>query len=151
MAKKVLKHSRAARRGLVEDGDAKDLSKLPKAEPELVKKSIIRTTIKNENLLAKKMEMLKARKTAPKNLSKARKQLAEHKLGILEAKITLSIARARMVQGARKAGWEQINKAAVVGLDAPKPTQIAEEMVDEEETTLMVAPNPFAGLEEEDA
>lgn len=119
MAKKILKHSRAARRGLIDEGVALDLAKLPKAEPEAVRKSIIRTTITNENLLVKKMELSKIKKLQPKRHTRqVKRQAAADKLGVLLAKIAQLVARARMVQAARKAGWDQINKAARASVEA---------------------------------
>ncbi|PVH18331.1 uncharacterized protein CXQ87_001254 [Candidozyma duobushaemuli] len=114
MAKKVSKHSRAARRGEINlDGEAKSLATLAKGENSDVRKSIIRTTIKNENLLAKKMENDAIRKKSNKRKTSALK----HKLdrnskldGVLASKIQQSIDRAKYVQTARKSGWDQINK-----------------------------------------
>ncbi|KAK6199423.1 Alb1-domain-containing protein [Scheffersomyces amazonensis] len=114
MAKKISKHSRAARRGeLNDDGEGKDLSKVAKAENNDVKKSIIRTTIKNENLLMKKMENQKIKKTLNKKKSNAIRHRVERNdklTGVLANKIEQSIARARYVQATRKAGWDKINK-----------------------------------------
>lgn len=163
MAKKILKHSRAARRGLIDDGVALDLAKLPLAEPELVRKSIIRTTITNENLLVKKMELSKMRKLKPKNpTSTAKRLMTSDKLGVLLAKIAQSVARARMVQAARKAGWDQINKAAKAAtttdkLDTLKPL-VADAMdedidgddIEEATVTLAKVANPFASLEQDE-
>lgn len=108
------KRSRAARRGEVDlEGEAKSLASVPKAENSDVRKSIIRTTIKNENLLAKKMEKDAIRKKSNKKKTSALK----HKLGrglkldgVLASKIQQSIDRAKYVQTARKLGWDQINK-----------------------------------------
>lgn len=89
------------------DPEAKKLANIPKGEDNEVRKSIIRTTIKNENLLARKMES-KVKKKQPK-----KKLLRASNLdGVLASKIQQSIERAKYVQGARKAGWEQINKEA---------------------------------------
>ncbi|ODV79007.1 uncharacterized protein CANTADRAFT_26088 [Suhomyces tanzawaensis NRRL Y-17324] len=110
MAKKISKHSRAARRGEVDEG-IKELEKLPKAESDGVKKSIIRTTIKNENLLNAKMESSRVKKNKKKtNSLKHRLERSDKLSGVLSTKIEQSIARAKYVQNARKAGWDQINK-----------------------------------------
>lgn len=176
MAKKILKHSRAARRGLIDDGVALDLAKLPKAEPEAVRKSIIRTTITNENLLVKKMELSKIKKLQPKRHTRqVKRQVAVDKLGVLLAKIAQSVARARMVQAARKAGWDQINKAARASVDldqllvAKPAVPLAAKLVsgdfmdedihddaaaspadDEPAVTFAKAANPFASLEQDE-
>lgn len=172
MAKKILKHSRAARRGLIDDGVALDLAKLPKAEPEAVRKSIIRTTITNENLLVKKMELSKIKKLQPKRHTRqVKRQAAADKLGVLLAKIAQSVARARMVQAARKAGWDQINKAARASVE-PDQLLVAKLAVklgsgdfmdedinddadagdadDEPTVTFAKAANPFAALEQDE-
>lgn len=107
----VSKHSRAARRGEIDEGgEARLLESLPK-ENDGVKKSIIRTSIKNENLLAKKMENLKIRKANRKKTSALKHKLERSSKvdGVLQSKIEQSIARAKYVQTARKSGWEQIN------------------------------------------
>ncbi|EGW35645.1 uncharacterized protein SPAPADRAFT_48619 [Spathaspora passalidarum NRRL Y-27907] len=117
MAKKISKHSRAARRGEIEfTNEEKSLETVPKAEPDL-KKTIIRTTIKNENLLAKKMENSRVRKHQNKKKTSSLKHKVERneKLsGVLSGKIENSIKRAKYVQSTRKAGWDQINKSIVV-------------------------------------
>ncbi|RLV91438.1 Shuttling pre-60S factor ECM1 [Spathaspora sp. JA1] len=128
MAKKISKRSRAARRGEFElTSEEKSLESVPKAEPDL-KKHIIRTTIKNENLLAKKMENSKVRK----NQNKKKTSSLKHKLerneklgGVLSGKIENSIKRAKYVQATRKAGWDQINKSIVVSV--PKPEYVLNE------------------------
>lgn len=139
----VSKRSRAARRGEVSlDGEAKLLENIPKAENDDVKKSIIRTTIKNENLLAKKMEMEKIKKKGNKKKTSAFKSKTDKGLrveGVLASKIQQSIDRARYVQSARKAGWDQINKTIQIKNDllenAPQPAAepTAEEMEQQEE------------------
>lgn len=139
------KHSRAARRGLIEDeGEAKELASIPKAESSDVKKSIIRTTIKNENLLAKKMENSKIRKskasTKKTNTLKKKIDRSDKLSGVLSTKIEQSIARAKYVQSARKANWSQIDKSALEGmsvnisaLEKPKPKTEAELEKEEED------------------
>ncbi|KAK8438609.1 hypothetical protein CJI97_004271 [Candidozyma auris] len=115
MARKISKHSRAARRGEVQlEGEAKTLANVPKGEDNDVRKSIIRTTIKNENLLAKKMENDAIRKKANKRKTSALKNKLDRNQkveGVLATKIQQSIERAKYVQSARKSGWDQINKS----------------------------------------
>lgn len=93
-------------------GEAKSLAELPAAEPNVVKKSIIRTTIKNENLLAKKMESNRIKKANRKNTShlKSKIERSNKNNGILSNKIEQSIARANYIQKYRKADWDKINK-----------------------------------------
>ncbi|KAK6463609.1 Alb1-domain-containing protein [Scheffersomyces coipomensis] len=120
MAKKISKRSRAARRGeIADEGEAKELSNIAKPESNDVRKSIIRTTIKNENLLMKKMEDSKIRKAANSNKKKSNalrsKVERNDKLsGVLAGKIEQSIARAKYVQTTRKSGWERINKSITI-------------------------------------
>lgn len=110
----VSKHSRAARRGEVSlDADDQSLQKVPRAENDELKKSIIRTTIKNENLLAQKMEKDKIRKKSNKKLNNSLRNKADRSTkveGVLATKIQQSIERAKYIQTTRKAGWDQINK-----------------------------------------
>lgn len=96
------------------EGEAKTLASVPKLASNDVRDSIIRTTIKNENLLARKMENDAIRKKSNKKKTSALK----HKLGrtekldgVLATKIQQSIERAKYVQTARKLGWDQINKS----------------------------------------
>lgn len=110
------------------------MQSIPKDENSDVKKSIIRTTIKNENLLARKMEMDKIKKKGNKKKTAALK----HKLdrtdkvsGVLSTKIQQSIERARFVQAARKSGWDTINRGIViknelVEVEEPKSAKQAE-------------------------
>ncbi|CAX42251.1 uncharacterized protein, putative [Candida dubliniensis CD36] len=115
MAKKISKHSRAARRGLIDtdtNNEAKSLESIPREKSD-VKKSIIRTTIKNENLLNKKLELSKIKKSTNKKKTSALKHKLERsdKLsGVLATKIDQSIARAKYVQNARKSGWDKTNQ-----------------------------------------
>lgn len=122
---------------MAEEGEAKDLSKVPKTESDEVKKSIIRTTIKNENLLAKKMENLKIRKS---NQNKRKTSSLKHKLdrsdklsGVLSTKIEQSIARAKYVQSARKSGWDQINKSITIKNDIVLETKVTTGPVEKSE------------------
>lgn len=90
----------------------KELASIPKSESDDVKKSIIRTTIKNEELLNKKIENLKIKKINKKktNNLKHRFERSGKVEGVLGKKIEQSIERARYVQNSRKSGWDQINK-----------------------------------------
>ncbi|OBA23163.1 hypothetical protein METBIDRAFT_9463 [Metschnikowia bicuspidata var. bicuspidata NRRL YB-4993] len=138
MAKKVSKHSRAARRGEIDvGGEAKALENLPRDENDDVRKHIIRTTIKNENLLAKKMELEKVKKKGNKKLSHTFKHKTEKNSrleGVLAGKIQQSIEKARYVQTARKSGWDQINKSIVIRTDLTEaPAEKAGEAVSEKE------------------
>lgn len=118
------------------DTDDLTLQKVPRAENDELKKSIIRTTIKNENLLAKKMEKDKIRKKSNKKLNNSLKHKADRSTkveGVLATKIQQSIERAKYVQTTRKAGWDQINKTLNIkplNGDAPVKSkeQIEEEM-----------------------
>lgn len=170
----VSKHSRAARRGEVSLDGEKLLQNLPKAENDDVKKSIIRTTIKNENLLAKKMEMEKIKKKGNKKKTSAFKSTHEKGIrveGVLASKIQQSIERARYVQTARKSGWDQINKTIQIKNDLvekmpeiAEPTEEQTEQQEEDdyvdefynnekkvEEKPKVAKNAFALLEETEA
>ena len=141
MAKKVSKHSRAARRGLIDtdsSGEAKSLESLPR-ENSGVKKSIIRTTIKNENLLNKKLEKSKIKKINKKQTSalKHRVERSGKLSGVLETKIEKSIARAKYVQNARKSGWDKINQTIILDNTIAKKVvtkdEDDEELIEEEE------------------
>lgn len=112
----VSKRSRAARRGEIElDGEVKQLEDIPKVEDNGVKKSIIRTTIKNENLLTKKMENSRIRKGNIKKTATLKRKLdrSDKVSGVLATKIEQSIARAKYVQTARKSTWSKIDQEAL--------------------------------------
>lgn len=134
----VSKRSRAARRGLIdEEGEAKELKNVPKPEMDDVRKSIIRTTIKNENLLAKKMENLKIKKTNKKKTNNLKSKLERSsKLdGVLSSKIEQSIARAKYIQALRKAGWDQINSNITITnnmVDTHVPQEKSDAQVEKE-------------------
>ncbi|CAK7913158.1 shuttling pre-60S factor Ecm1p [[Candida] anglica] len=135
MAKKISKRSRAARRGEIDEttGSAQELENIPKTS-DGVKSSIIRTTIKNEELLAKKMEKKQTTgKVAKKknNAIRSRLERSDKLAGVLGSKIEQSIARARYVQSSRKAGWDQINKNINIRPTAKEKTE--EELKAEEE------------------
>lgn len=156
------------------DGD-RLLENIPKADNDDLKKSIIRTTIKNENLLAKKMELEKIKKKGTKRKTSAFKNKTEKGVrvdGVLATKIQQSIDRAKYVQSARKSGWDQINKTIHIKNDLveklPKATaeptedqmeqQEEDDYVDEffgkkekEEQKPQLAKNAFALLEETEA
>lgn len=91
--------------------EAKDLLKVPKLESNDVKKSIIRTSIKNENLLNKKLDNAKVKKLAKKKNNAIRHKSERFtKLdGVLGNKIDKSMAKARLVHKIRKAGWDKVN------------------------------------------
>lgn len=93
---------------------------MPRLENNDVKNSIIRTTIKNENLLAQKMEKDKVRKNNSKKLNNSLRAKTDRSAkveGVLATKIQQSIDRARFVQGMRKAGWDHINKTINVAME----------------------------------
>ncbi|CCG24016.1 Ecm1 pre-ribosomal factor [Candida orthopsilosis Co 90-125] len=117
MAKKISKRSRAARRGEITD-DAPIITTSTKEshENDGVRKSIIRTQIKNETLLSKKIEASRIRKQQQDHKKKS--SALKHKVnrsdklqGILASKIDASIARAKYVQNARKSNWDKTNSS----------------------------------------
>lgn len=117
--------------------EAKDLASLPKPESDDVKKSIIRTTIKNEGLLNKKMENQRIKKMNRKktNSLKHRLERSNKVDGVLSTKIEQSIARAKYVQNSRKAAWDQINKGISItnGLvENEEPSEKSEEQIEKE-------------------
>ncbi|KAI5955078.1 ECM1 [Candida jiufengensis] len=113
MPKKVSKRSRAARRGEIpDDTTTKSIQqqKEPISNNDGLKKSIIRTQIKNENLLNKKLESSKIKKNKRKSSTTKTKVERNSKLqGILANKIDSSIARATYIQNARKSNWDKTN------------------------------------------
>ncbi|KAI5965800.1 ECM1 [Candida pseudojiufengensis] len=115
MVKKVSKRSRAARRGEIPDDINNKSSTTTKSESinnnDGLKKSIIRTQIKNENLLNKKIESSKIKKNNKKKSSTIKTKLERNNklAGILENKIDSSIARASYIQKARKSNWDKTN------------------------------------------
>ena len=127
-----------------------------------MKASIIRTTIKNENLLEKKMEKKAALKISKKNNAaiRSKKERQEKLEGVLGSKIEQSIARARYVQNARKAGWEHINSSITINNDLIEKTtekEIKKKEEDEYVAALFNKPKPkapankFSLLEESEA
>lgn len=117
--------------------EAKDLASLPKAESDDVKKSIIRTTIKNEGLLNKKMENQRIKKMNRKktNSLKHRLERSNKVDGVLSTKIEQSIARAKYVQNSRKSAWDQINKGISIAnglVENEEPSEKSEEQIEKE-------------------
>lgn len=128
MAKKISKHSRAARRSEIEIGlEAKSLEQLPRAEKTDLANILIRTAARNEALLdakiLKKQDRKKhfKRQTTKKALesrllnanNNSDKDRLEHALNLtnrLDGKISKSIARAKYIQNSRKANWDQTNE-----------------------------------------
>lgn len=157
------------------------MASIPKVESNDVRKSIIRTTIHNENLLAKKMENPRIKKNTKKKTSslKHKVERSDKLSGVLSMKIEQSIARAKYVQNLRKAGWDQINKSITIkndlmqelkAKDSTKSTEElekevedeyvkkffedgekAEEKEEEESTKIGLSNNAFALLEETEA
>lgn len=133
------------------------MEKIAKSENNDVKKSIIRTTIKNENLLARKMEMDKIRKKGNKKLNNALKHKSDRGTkveGILATKIQQSIDRAKFVQHARKSGWDQINKSinirpSTLENEEPAKTQAQIEQEQEDEYVRQFYTNDSEPKEEE--
>ncbi|KAG5418453.1 ECM1 [Candida metapsilosis] len=118
MAKKISKRSRAARRGELTDADTPIIQTSAKEthENDGVRKSIIRTQIKNENLLNKKIEASKIRKQNQDQQKKKKSSSLKNKIDrsdklqdVLASKIDASIARAKYVQNARKSNWDKTN------------------------------------------
>ncbi|KAL6939972.1 hypothetical protein ACO0QE_003850 [Hanseniaspora vineae] len=129
MAKKISKHSRAARKAEAEVHEIKELADLPRAEKTDIAGSLIRTASKNEDLLNRKMERKqrgknRIGKNSGKNelglkdklknvdlgfLEKEKLQKSLNFTNVLDGKISKSISRAKYVQGARKAGWDATN------------------------------------------
>lgn len=121
MAKKVSKHSRAARRAVDEEPEAKALSELPRAEKTDLTNILTRTAAKNEALLEAKLRNKNKNKVGKKQLKErlntsvigADKERFERALNVanrLDGKIARSVSRAKYVQNARKAGWDSINE-----------------------------------------
>lgn len=121
MAKKVSKHSRAARRGNEEVPESKQLAEAPRAQKTDLANILTRTTAKNEALLEARLHRKKKHRVGKKGL---RSKLSETAVGSererfqraldvanrLDGKIARSISRAKYVQTARKAGWDSINE-----------------------------------------
>lgn len=141
------------------EGEAQALERLPRQENSDVRKSIIRTTIKNENLLAKKMErsMIKKQNKKVTSTLKSKTERSSKLEGVLSAKIQQSIDRARYVQGLRKAGWDEINKGLRIRnlnndivdshIGSMEERLVAEK--EQRDNAFEPATNTFAVLEEE--
>ncbi|QLQ81750.1 hypothetical protein HG537_0F05120 [Torulaspora globosa] len=121
MAKKVSKHSRAARRGIDEEPESKALAELPRAEKTDLTNILTRTAAKNEALLEAKLRNKNKNKVSKKRLKEkldtsvvgADKERFERALNVanrLDGKIARSVSRAKYVQNARKAGWDSTNQ-----------------------------------------
>lgn len=121
MAKKVSKHSRAARRLEAEEPEAKSLADLPRAEKTDLTSTMIRTASKNEALLNAKMNKRSrkdnkiGKKQIQKNpittMDKERLERALNFTSRLDGKIEKAISKAKYVQNARKAGWDSTNQS----------------------------------------
>ncbi|KAG7831815.1 hypothetical protein KL920_000150 [Ogataea angusta] len=175
MAKKISKHSRAARRGEISEttGEARDLEKVPRLEKTDTIGPMIRASAsKNEDLLRQKMEKRASKSSKSKSaISKAVKTRRKKALvidGRLGSKIEASINRAKEIQSMRKANWDTINKQAKEAVksrllynddkgqtqehkDAMEDVSDWEDMDEEEESNDPVPSNRFAPLEEVEA
>lgn len=113
MAKKISKHSRAARREQAEEPETAELAKLPRiAEKKDIASYLVRTANKNEDLLKQKLEKkkLNARNKDAK-ITKGNKDKVNKGLlfgGRLSTKIQKSINRGLKVQQ-RRSTWDQVN------------------------------------------
>ncbi|QLL34142.1 hypothetical protein HG536_0F04690 [Torulaspora globosa] len=121
MAKKVSRHSRAARRAVDEEPEPKALSQLPRAEKTDLTNILTRTAAKNEALLEAKLRNKNKNKVSKKHIKEklsasvvgADKERFERALNVanrLDGKIARSVSRAKYVQNARKAGWDSTNE-----------------------------------------
>ncbi|CDR42023.1 CYFA0S08e02718g1_1 [Cyberlindnera fabianii] len=147
MAKKISKHSRAARRNEIEEPEAKSLASLPRAEKTDTTSAIIRATAKkNEDLLYNKIakksdskDKVSKKKSSAQitNLNKEKIERAMQLTDRLEGKIQKSKERARQVQTARKSNWDSINALARMEQTTTGATTTSneskEEDVDEED------------------
>ncbi|AGO12078.1 AaceriADR419Cp [[Ashbya] aceris (nom. inval.)] len=171
MAKKISKHSRAARRNEVAEPEAQSLSNLPRAEKTDITSTLIRTAGKNEALLEAKLNRQRNKKQrvtkkssskeATLSIDKERLERALNFTSRLDGKREKSITRAKYVQSARKAGWEATNtmiRKELGELKAASPEQAEEDKdameeerdpEEEQEQTLdavTAAPNIFSSL-----
>lgn len=112
MAKKVSKHSRAARRGEIGANDlapeAKLLAEVPRVHTTDLANSVIR---KNQSLLDSKLKPKEGGIRKKTNTSRNKALRFATVDGRLSTKISQSIERSRVVQNTRKSGWDSINKA----------------------------------------
>ena len=121
MGKKVSKNSRASRRFEALDTEAQTLAELPRAQNVDVTNKLIRTPSKSERLLEAKMNKKErfgkkvgkknTKKSALENLDSDRVARALNITSRLDGKVEKATARAKYVQGARKAGWESTNES----------------------------------------
>ncbi|SCV02526.1 LAMI_0H00188g1_1 [Lachancea mirantina] len=128
MARKVSKHSRAARRLEAEEPEAQTLAQLPRAENADLANKIIRTASKNEKLLEDKLrkkertqkKVGKAQKlgSSVRHIDKERLEKALKFTNRLDGKVHKAETRAKYVQRARKAGWDKTNEEIKSGLSA---------------------------------
>ncbi|KAG7877413.1 hypothetical protein KL938_004169 [Ogataea parapolymorpha] len=175
MAKKISKHSRAARRGEISEatGEARDLERVPRLEKTDTIGPMIRASAsKNEDLLRQKMEKKASKsnksKSAISKAIKTRRKKAVVIDGRLGSKIEASINRAKEIQSMRKANWDTINKQAKEAVkskllyhdnngqtegrkDATEDDSDWENMDEEEKSNDLVPSNRFALLEEVEA
>ncbi|KAG7913484.1 hypothetical protein KL905_001153 [Ogataea polymorpha] len=176
MAKKISKHSRAARRGEISEttGEARDLERVPRLEKTDTIGPMIRASAsKNEDLLRQKMEKKASKSNKSRSgISKTIKTRREKAViidGKLGSKIEASINRAKEIQSMRKANWDTINKQAKEAVkskllyhdssyqtegrkEATEDDSEWENMDEEEESNDLVSSNNrFALLEEVEA
>ncbi|CEP64893.1 Ecm1p LALA0_S14e01640g [Lachancea lanzarotensis] len=121
MGKKVSKNSRASRRFEALDTEAQTLAQLPRAQNVDVTNKLIRTASKSERLLDAKMKKKErsgkkvgkkdTKKSALENLDSDRVARALNITSRLDGKVEKATARAKYVQGARKAGWDSTNES----------------------------------------
>ncbi|QLG73128.1 hypothetical protein HG535_0E02120 [Zygotorulaspora mrakii] len=117
MARKISKNSRAARNGEVAEPEAKTLESLPRVGKTDLTNILIRTTAKNEALLEAKLQRKTKKRVGKKSSVKSDSSVSAEKLeralnitGRLDGKIAKSIDRAKYIQNARKAGWDNTNE-----------------------------------------
>lgn len=151
MARKLSKHSRAARRGADEAPVSKQIDEVPRAQKTDLTNILVRTAAKNEALLDARLQKKKKHRVGKKSLrsklneavvgsEKERFQRALNIASKLDGKIAKSISRAKYVQNARKAGWDSINEQikmeialAGEGKDADKAQSPEDAMEDDQE------------------
>ena len=140
---KISKHSRAARRGEVAlEPEVKSLAQLPRAEKTDLTSVLIRTAAKNGDLLDVKMKRQQERKkkiraglskkslekkiiNATNNMDKDRLERALNITNKLDGKISKAVARAKLVQNARKAGWDLTNASIKREMDVTMGSKIS--------------------------
>ncbi|GMG41216.1 unnamed protein product [Ambrosiozyma monospora] len=117
MAKKISKHSRAARRGEIDvsaTNENRDLENIPRLHKTDTISPMIRASAeKNQQLLSQRLQKKKSktgRVGKNEGLSKVRQKRGSILSDKLSSKIDASIARANMIKFTRKNSWEQTNK-----------------------------------------